>query len=470
MRSRRPSILQSAALRGALWITLIALLTTLIALTLQYVQTTRVLEARMHASVDDEAAGLIERYQSQGLQGVALAIHREQSLPRLNEFFYLLADTDGTPIVGNLASWPGEVEEAGYHSFRTEVVSTRGATRQRGVQARAVILPGGFRLLVGTLSDERSVLREQYIYALIWALGVTGTLGLFFGFWYSRRALVFVQEASDAGEGFLAGRLGERLPISGRQDEYDRLGETINSFFDEIERLLGSLRAATDGLAHDLKTPLTRMKSRLELSEFERKDAESLRNTIVENRQDVESLMSLIDGVLGLARVEAVSAATFAPVRLDTIVHEAIELFQPLAEDKTMRFDVETEPLIIPGARSLLAQMITNLIDNAIKYNPAGGSVSVLLKMENNQAKLVVADRGPGIPESQYELALTRFGRLDPSRSEPGTGIGLSIVAAAARVHRARLNLADNFPGLRVEVVFDEARSVSLDGSDRSVV
>lgn len=458
MPSERPvpawSPTRSAALRGAVWITLIALLTTGAALTLQYIGTTRLLEARQHALVDDEATGLIDRYRSGGIAAVAAAIEREQQLPRINEFFYLLANPDGTPIVGNLVAWPGEVAETGFHSFTTRVDSTTSAPRQRRVEARAVVLEGGYRLLVGSLSDERAALRERYVATLAWSLLATGILGLLLGLWHSRRGLAFLDAAARTGDRFLAGHLDQRLPVSGTGDEYDRLATTINRSFAEVERLVASLRAATDGLAHDLKTPLTRIKARLELAELESARPERLRDTIADSRHDLDALLALIDNILALARAEETATTGFAPVALDHIATEAAEMFEPVAEARGIRLVTDIAPATVMGSRTLLAQAITNLIDNAIKYGAAGGKVRIEIGDDDDHVRLAVVDDGPGIPADLRDRAIERFTRLDPSRSTPGSGLGLSIVAAVARVHRADLALSDAEPGLRVTLRF----------------
>lgn len=452
MTTKAPKRTLSAAFRGALWITLIALVTTSMALTVQYAQTMRLLEMRAHALVDDEAAELIARYRSQGLGGVASAIERAQQLPRINEFFYLLATPQGERMVGNLTAWPGEVNRPGYRSFVTEVVSTSGTAKERWVEARAIRLEGGFRLLVGNLSDERMAVRNRYVSALLWSLLTTGGLGMLFGFWYSRRGLAFVETASRTGERFLDGRLEERLPVSSRGDEYDRLAITINQCFEEVEQLVGSLRVATDGLAHDLKTPITRIRARLELARDAR--GEDLRHTLEDTREDLDAILQLINDILALARAEATVAASFTELRLDRIVAEAIELFQPLADEKQLILAVNLEPVTLNANRSLIAQAASNLLDNAIKYTPPRGTISVSVCRQGRQTLLSVGDSGPGIPAGRREQALARFSRLDESRSTPGSGIGLSVVSAAARVHRAELTLRDNEPGLRVELAF----------------
>jgi len=458
MPSDRTALFHSAALRGAIWITLIALATTGFALTVQFAQTMRLLEQRNHALVDDEAASLLSRYRAAGLQGVARAVQQEGGAPRLNEFFYLLATPGGRPLAGNLVEWPREVNRPGYHRFETRVASSRAPLRERNVEARAIILPDGYRLLVGNLSDERMVLRDRYLSALVWSLLATGILGLALGFWYSRRGLFFVQAASDAGNRFLRGKLDERLPVSARRDEYDRLACTLNTTFEEIERLIGSLRAATEGLAHDLRTPITRIRARLELAEMQQADAEQLHAVMAESREDLDAILRLIEDILELARAEAIAEAGFAPLRLDAIVAEAVELYEPLAEERGLRLQMHTAPAQLSGSRSLLARMVTNLLDNAIKYSPQGGRILVAVEATEQSVVLSVADEGPGVPEAQREKVLHRFARLDPSRSQPGSGIGLSIVAAAVRAHRAELELQENNPGLRVVIRFSQTR------------
>ena len=447
----------SAALRGALWITLIALLATGAAMTVQYLQTTRLVEARMRALVDDEATSLVARYRDAGLNGVAGAINRQQQLPRLNEFFYLLAAPDGTPLAGNLLAWPLEVDRPGFHSFTTGVVNTRGRAGSRWVDARAVALGGGYRLLVGNFADERAALRQQWLKSMFWSLLVTGVLGLALGWWYSRRGLRFVDQVSDAGDRFLAGRFGERVPVSPRADEYDRLAETFNLVFAEVERLIGSLRAttdalraSTDGMAHDLKTPLTRIRARLELADM--KAGDDAGEILADSRRDLDALLDIIDGALGLARAEA--TATFAPLSFDAIITEAVDLYRPLAEDKNIKLVADLEPATLTGARSLLAQMTANLLDNALKFTPEGGTVEISVKTTPGQTRLMLTDTGPGIPEADRLRVQERFTRLDRDLASPGTGIGLSLVAIAARVHRATLTLSDNNPGLKVTINF----------------
>ncbi len=450
VRTRRS---HAAAFRGALWITLIALLTTGIALTVQYAQTTRLLEAQMRGLLDDEASGLVERYQAGGILELTAFLQRQQQLARLNEFFYLLAAPDGTPLAGNLLDWPAEVDSTGFHRFAASAEAADGTVRRRQVETRALLLDEGYRLLVGQFAEERTALRSRYLSALFWSLLITGALGLLLGWWHSRRGLAFVEKVSETGTRFLAGNLQERVPVSERGDEYDRLAATINACFVEIEHVVGNLRAATDGIAHDLKTPLTRIGARLELARTG-DDARALRSAIDESRSDLGELLRIIDEILGLARAEATTAASFVPIDLATMAREVVDLYQPVAEDRGIVFDLRLDSAPIRGAPALIGQMIANLVDNAVKFSPDGETIAVMTRGAAGAAVLSVADRGAGIPARRRADVLSRFVRLDESRNLPGSGIGLSLVSAAARVHRAALDLSDNEPGLRVFVRF----------------
>lgn len=438
----------TAALRGALWITVIALIATGTALTVQYVQTIRLLDTRAQAAVDDETAGLIERYRAEGPLAVVQAVSRAVGRPRVTDFIYLMADANGDPIAGNLARWPDAIDRTGYRTFDTQITTARGNVIDRQVAARTVLLGGDYRLLVGSLSDDRRVLHDRYVAALAWSLVATGAIGLLFGFWYSRRGLAFLTAASAAGDRFQAGHLDERLPVTGRGDEYDRLAVTLNTSFTEIERLVDSLRTATDALAHDLKTPLTRIRARIDLAAL----SDDPRSVALDSRSDLDALLRTIDDTLRLARAETTMASEFAPVDLAAIVREAGELFEPVADDCGVALVIETVPAVTRGVRSLLGQLVTNLLDNAIKYTPSGGRVTVTLERDRTGLSLTVADTGPGIAADQRDHALARFVRLDPSRHAEGSGLGLSIAVAAARVHGGTLTLGDNAPGLTVIV------------------
>lgn len=445
----------AAAFRGALWITLIALVTTGFALTVQYLQTTRLIAARVQLLLEDEVVSLVERYEAGGIVELGAFLQRQRQLPRLNNYFYVLADRDGRVLMGDLATWPRQVKQTGHSRFRMTVLTPARDAQTSWVETITVQLDERYRLLVGRVPEDRIQVRQQYFTAMFWSFLVTGVMGLMLGWWFSRRGLAFLQRVSEAGSRFLRGHLEERIPSSARGDEYDRLADTVNACFEEIEHVVRSLRAATDGMAHDLKTPLTRIRARLELAEMRHAGEAELREAVAASRHDLDALLRIIEEMLTLARAEATNADAFTELDLGDIAEEVLEVFEPVAAARGISFESNLEAAPIRGARSLVGQLVANLVDNAIKYSPDGGRVSISVATSASGVQLCLADSGPGIPPERRTDVLSRFVRLDESRSKEGVGLGLSIASAVARVHRARLELLDNEPrGLRALVTF----------------
>jgi signal transduction histidine kinase len=279
----------------------------------------------------------------------------------------------------------------------------------------------------------------------------TAVLGLSLGWLVSRRGVRVVRAAADTGDRFLSGHLDERLKVSPRDDEFDRLAEVFNACLDEIERMVRSLRAATDGLAHDLKTPLTRIKARLELAALRGPEAPT-QDILADTARDLDALLSLVNGLLVLARADATTADSFVALDLAAVAQEAYDLYAPLAEDAGQHLVLQVSPAPARGVSSLLLHATANLIDNAIKHGSLDGQIVVATGLDGAVSRLTVGDRGPGIAPEARERAVQRFSRVDESRSTPGSGLGLSLVATVARVHRGQLVLADNRPGLKAEL------------------
>jgi signal transduction histidine kinase len=257
----------------------------------------------------------------------------------------------------------------------------------------------------------------------------------------------------------MRGGVRHRMPVRGRNDEFDRLSETLNRMLDEIERLLGSVRAVTNNVAHDLRSPLSRIRNCLEAALADKDQGrrdEAIEQAIVE----IDGVLLTFDALLSIADAEAgTGRRNLVPVDLAAIGHDVAELYEPLVEEQGLLFETAIDgPATVPGSRQLLFQAIGNLIDNAAKYGAGGGRVSLTVRGgAGGSAEVVVADRGPGIPEADRQRVLERFVRLDGSRSTPGNGLGLSLVAAIARLHDAVLKLDDNHPGLRVTLRFKPA-------------
>ncbi|MET1754182.1 HAMP domain-containing sensor histidine kinase [Novosphingobium sp. RD2P27] len=430
------------------------------ALTLQYVQTVRQLQIENRTQMDAEAASLARRYQQTGIVGLAAFLTESEN--RVRGYFYVLASPDGRALAGNLFTWPDGIHSPGHYTFSTDVVSSQGSTRRRA-EVRVLWLEPGYRLLVGQLTETRQRLQQRYLASLAWSILGTLVVGLLLGWWLSRRALRFVETAADTGERLLAGDLSQRLPTSERHDEYDRLAEIINTCFSNLERTVEGLRTATDALAHDLKTPLTRIKSRLALTRMRKTTTAELRCAIDETEADAEGLLRSINDILALARIEGTSQQSFEPLDLASVAAEALELYRPACEERHLRVVSELRPAWIDGVRPLIDRAVANLLDNAVRHTPAHGTIRVKVEGVEGRSRITVADSGAGIPPEEHERALERFVRLDGSRGDPGTGLGLSLVQSIVRVHRGALALSDNHPGLIVDMTFPNTQKVAAD-------
>ena len=439
----------AAAFRGALWITLAALVATVTALTLQYLRTISVLDTEARHMVGAEITSLVDRYNAGGLPELTRFVGARARSDEARDFVYVVANERFGVIAGDLSVWPREMRGYGWSRSTVPLRSGQGVV-DHDIEAQVVPLGKDCRLLVGHLAGGRARLRERFIETLAWSIALTALIGLGLGWWISRRALRFVERVSDAGERFLTGRLDERLPTTGRADEYDRLAEMVNACFAEVERMVASLRAATDGLAHDLKTPITRIKARIELAMLRDGVVDSA--LLLDTAHDLDSLLKLINDLLRLARTEALTSDAFEPVDLAAIARETVNLYEPVAEDEGRRLVAFAQPALVEGVRPLLMQAVVNLLDNALKYGGPTGNVEVRTETRDGSVMLSVADSGRGIAVGDRERSVVRLERLDTSRTTPGSGLGLSIVSAVVRTHRGTLSLEDNRPGLKVVI------------------
>jgi signal transduction histidine kinase len=278
-------------------------------------------------------------------------------------------------------------------------------------------------------------------------------LGLAGGLLMSRGLLRRVDAINRTTEQIMAGDLGQRIAIKGARDEFDQLASNLNAMLDQIERLLDGMRRVTDNIAHDLRTPLNRMRSRIEVALLGDPDQQAMRPVLEQTLADAETMIGTFNALLDIARAEAGSErAEFEQVALSDLTNDMADFYRPLAEEKDQTIKVTGVPgMSVSANRHLLSQALANLLDNAIKYTPAGGIIDLEL---TGGPVITVADSGPGIPGDAHEHVLERFVRLDETRSTPGNGLGLSLVNAVARLHGARLILADNRPGLSVRLDF----------------
>jgi signal transduction histidine kinase len=424
-----------------------------------YYTTTGFLDRQTGETIAAELEGLREQYRQRGLRGLVQVIEQRSRQPRTNAL-YLFADRNANPIAGNLSHWPAaDPDDGGWVEFvLADVPAVEGSGIHRA-RARVFTLPGGFRLLVGRDLRERGEFQDRLVFSLAWAVVLTIGLGTVGGILISRDVMRRVDAINRTTRKIMTGELHQRIEVSAGGDELDELARNLNAMLDRIERLMQEMRHVAESIAHDLRTPLTRLRSRMELALLETRDQDAARAALQDALGEADRLLATFQALLSIAEAEAGHLkSAFSEVNLADLVREMVELYEPLAEEKGVALGAELRDAPIRGHRHLLAQAVANLLDNAVKYTPAGGRILVRVRPAAGPgtAELTVADSGPGIPEEERGRVLRRFVRLERSRSTPGNGLGLAMVDAVARLHGAALSLGDNRPGLLVALRFGQ--------------
>lgn len=427
-----------------------------------YWTTVRVIDRQTSDTIEAEVRGLAEQYRARGIRRL-IAVIEERSGPYGDpDSIYLLADPGFRPLAGNLNAWPREA--SGTQGDWVEVSARRAGSEDADgtIRARTYELPQGFRLLVGRDPRGRADFEDLILESLGGALGITLVLGLLGGLVMSRRMLRRVDAVRETGQRIVHGDLTRRLPVTGVGDEFDRLSVTVNEMLDEIETLMTSLRTVTDSVAHDLRSPLTRLKSRLELAlregSPEGTEGQSHRAALERAIAETDGILRTFATLMEITRAESgQTGIATAEVDLRAVVAGAVELYAPFAEEKGLAVETALDGAgEVAGHGQFLSQLVANLLDNALAYTPAGGRIAVFLGREpSGGVRLTVEDSGPGIPPGERERVLQRFVRLDTSRTGGGGGLGLSLVAGVTSLHRARLTLDESpLGGLRVTLTF----------------
>jgi signal transduction histidine kinase len=370
--------------------------------------------------------------------------------------YYLLQAPDAQVIAGNMTA----IEpRPGLRSLEW----THQAPDRRsigGIRGRGVLLPDGTFLFVGISDYQLGEVWEVILRTSLLGLGVTVVLAVAGGLAMSYGVLRRVEAVSRASRAIMAGDLAQRMMLRGTDDEFDRLSSSLNAMLDRIQDLMLGLQQVSSDIAHDLRTPLTRLRQRLELARRREATVKGLHAAVDGAIDNVDAILETFGALLRIAQIEAGSRrAGFQPVDLSTLLTELIEAYQPVAEERTQKLDAHIAPdLWVVGDRELVTQMFANLIDNAMVHSAAGADLAVEAMSTPGGVQVMVRDNGPGIPPQYRQAVLQRFYRLDRSRSTPGSGLGLSLVNAVAGLHDATLVLEDHEPGLCCVVVFPTRR------------
>jgi signal transduction histidine kinase len=441
---RAPRILRTASFRLAALYLLLFTASAVLLGGVVYWKTQDTLKEQSQARVENALRHFVEVYNDHGLPGlVARAVEYGRGQGALD---YLVQSPEGRRLAGQL---PMVGARRGWLRLRAE--DEEGPTP---VLAFAKELPDGVVVAVG--DDLRRVQRgkDAVLDAFALAIAATILLGVTGGVWLSRVFLHRVDAISRTAEAIIDGDLTKRVPLQGTGDDLDRLAETLNRMLDRMDRLLESVRQASNNIAHDLRTPLSRLGQRLEEARTRTWSAADHRRALDAAKAEVDGLLGTFSALLRIAEVEAgAQRAAFRPVDLSAVVTTVAEAFGPSAEEAGYTLTAEVAPsVVVHGDRELLTQLLVNLVENALRHTPPGSRVRLVLTGEAGRAVLTVADNGPGVPEAERASVLRRFYRLDHSRSTPGSGLGLSLVAAVAELHGAALCLDDAGPGLLVSI------------------
>lgn len=421
-------------------------------------QANRIITQATEDAIQADAAQLRTEYASGGIDALG-AIITERSR-HASGALYLLVDASGRRRAGNLAERPHDIRggaRSGIFSYRLA-----GAIASDRSLAAGLIIDvdanGSILVVARDIENQRGLL-TSIDRSLQLGLGALALLGIGVGYLLARHVLRRIDGMRRAAVAIMAGNLAGRLPLAGSGDELDRLGQQLNNMLERIERLMSGLREVSDNIAHDLKTPLNRLRNSAESALSDTRGGPAWREGLERTIEEADGLISTFNALLLIARLEAGAIEESLQVfDLAEVAGDVAELYAPVAEDRGLKLDLAMQPPIpIHANRQLVSQAIANLIDNAIKYASTATPgdlhkpiVEIAVCVENGEAVLIVADHGPGIPAADRARALKRFVRLEASRTRPGTGLGLSLVAAVAQLAHGSIRLEDNKPGLRV--------------------
>jgi signal transduction histidine kinase len=452
---RRLGLLHSAGVRfAAIYAVLLSISVGALALFLWW-ETAGLLNRQTDAAIATDAQSLAEHWEVGGLRALAQTIEDRLSQNVDDDAIYLLTDPSMQPIAGNLATWPKVATET---DVQYEVPVERAGMRSLAKMQR-FDLQGGFHLLVGRDVQIRARLSTLLTSALLWAVLVVvamASIGAYIVRGLFRRTLANVSATATA---IAAGDFSRRVRMSGRGDEFDQLAETINDMLDRITRLMDGVRQVSNAIAHDLRTPITRARNRLEEAVAHAGTEADLRAAIERATTDLDGIVAVFQALLRIAEIEAgARRSAFAGFDAAPVLAGVVELYEAVAEDRGLTVTLAMPPALpMHGDRALLQQAVANLIDNAVKFSPPGAAVAVSVRPGAAGTEIVVTDHGPGIPPEDRTRATERFFRGETARSTPGAGMGLALVLAVAQLHGGSLTLEDAGPGLRAILAIPSA-------------
>ena len=445
------SITRSIAWRIAIGYAVLFGASVLALLIFVYVSTQGYMTRQMEAVIEAEVQGLAERYRVAGVRGLRTLVRDRIARNPASSSIYLLADPQFRVLAGNLNRWPDAARAADpwveFDLYTADEADFHVVHRAR---VRHFQLRRGFRLLVGRNLRDFEAMRSAIVRNVAWGVGVAGILAIAIAWWLRRSVTTRIESINRTSRRIMEGELSERIESRGSGDEFDELVANLNAMLARIETLMEDVRRVSDNVAHDLRTRLEQLRDA---------SGDSAPAPLAEAAlNEADQMLATFNALLRIARIETRRRRhAFEPVDLATVGDDVADLYAPVAEARGITFRHSGIAAPVEGDADLLFQSLANLLDNAMKYTPEGGVVTLHVTSDNDSVSVMVADSGPGVPPEEREAVLRRFYRLEPARTTPGSGLGLSLVAAVAQLHEAELTLGDNAPGLVVRLRFRRA-------------
>lgn len=454
-------LLASTSVRLALSYAGLFIVSSLLLVGFLWWRTAGYLDRESDAVIVADTRAIGDRLHDFGLSGAIETINGRIGQTADQHAIFLLANPRLSRIAGNLDAWPGEIAASpGWYQVPLVQDGKLHATR-----ILHVVLPGNFHLLVGRDVEDRAAIHGLILEGLYWAAGTALILAVAGGLLVRRAVLQRVEAINRTANAIVQGDLTRRLPTQDTSDEFDQLAQTINGMLQQIELLVAGIQNTSNAVAHDLRTPLAELRSRLEEILRTRPAPAAIFAAVQEAVGTIDHIIGIFNALLRLSEIDSgVRRSGFRRVELAEIAAEVADLYAPVAEEKSAHLTVDApQSLVVNGDPFLLAQAIGNLVDNAVKFVPFGGTVTLTLsRRKDGQIEVAVSDNGPGIPDLEKPQVTERFYRGDASRGTPGIGLGLSVVAAVARLHGGALSLTDNFPGLNAVVILPTAAQAAM--------
>lgn len=461
MRFSLPALMRTTTFRLAVVHAVMFAVFTLGLLVYIYHSTAGYLRSESIRELDAEVQALGAAFRSGGMARLNQTVIERSSVP--GPFFYVLQDSEGQKISGDFEYIPDDVPAPNVSVetyFDYQLLDRNGMLETRQANGMIIGLQNGAALMVAYDLGTRTAIVSRIVDTIWTALPIGLGLSLIGGIIISRWAARRAEELSRTTLGVMSGDLSRRAPVVGSGDEFDRLSEHLNAMLDRLEHLMGMTRHAGDAIAHDLRSPLTRLRNQLE-ADLARGDEADRTATVEKAIDEVDAVLRTFNSILSLSRIQAGNTSRFETINITELLEELADLYDPAAEASGLSFSSEISPdLELSGDRSLIAQAVTNLLDNAIKYTPEAGALTLRGRLtREGELEVSVTDTGPGIPAADRERAVQRFVRLEASRTQAGNGLGLAMVAAIASLHAGELVLGDgpgssDMPGLRAALVF----------------